>query len=141
MGEHIIDGEFQSDKYPWCKRGFVPLKITDPMAQKPLYAYAQKRREVDAEFSDDLCQCLLNSGYVRPEMADQKEEDRYKGSPLEKINNLKNEIVLLKNELKEAKEWLIKLTFQHDPDEQHDIEMCVLEFINTSGQKKANKND
>ena len=27
MGDHIIDGEFQSDKYPTCPRGKVPLSI------------------------------------------------------------------------------------------------------------------
>lgn len=37
QSEHIdADGEFQSDKYPWCAPGFVPLKLTDPMALGPL---------------------------------------------------------------------------------------------------------
>lgn len=63
MGEHLIDGEFQSDKYPWCQRGFVPLKITDPMAQPLLWRYAQSRREVDAQFSLDLEEALRLAGY------------------------------------------------------------------------------
>ena len=58
MGEHLIDGEFQSDKYPWCQRGFVPLKLTDPMAQPVLWEYAQARRAVDADFADDLEEAL-----------------------------------------------------------------------------------
>ena len=51
MGEHILDGEFQSDKYPWCEPGFVPLKLTDPMAQPVLWEYANVRRPVDAGFA------------------------------------------------------------------------------------------
>ena len=54
MGSHIVDGKFQSDKYSWCKPGFVPLKITDKMTQAELWSYAQRRRSVDPEFSDDL---------------------------------------------------------------------------------------
>ena len=63
MGEHIVNGEFQSDKYPWCKPGFVPLKLTDPMAQPVLWEYANVRRSVDAEFADDLQQALATAGY------------------------------------------------------------------------------
>lgn len=55
---HVIDGEFQSDKYPWCKRGFVPLKITDPNARKVLRLYAQLRRSVDSDFSHDLLEAI-----------------------------------------------------------------------------------
>ena len=58
-GEHINeDGEFQSDKYPWCQPGFVPLKLSDPMARSLLWAYAQRRRKVDEAFSLDLERCL-----------------------------------------------------------------------------------
>ena len=64
MGKHIIDGEFQSDKYDWSKRGFVPLKVTDPMAQPVLWEYAQWRRSVDAEFADDLEAALRAVGFV-----------------------------------------------------------------------------
>ena len=66
MPAHIIDGQFQSDKYPWCHPGFVPLKLTDPMAQPVLWEYARVRREVDAEFSDDLKLALVATGYCRP---------------------------------------------------------------------------
>lgn len=54
MGAHLIDGEFQSDKYPTCPRGKVPLSVKDPMARDLLQEYARRRRVVDAEFSDDL---------------------------------------------------------------------------------------
>jgi len=63
MGSHLIDGEFQSDKYPETPRGLVPLKPTDKMAQDLLWEYAQRRRDIDAEFSDDLEQALRNAGY------------------------------------------------------------------------------
>lgn len=33
MGSHIIDGEFQSDKYPTTPRGKVPLSVRDVTAQ------------------------------------------------------------------------------------------------------------
>lgn len=53
--EHINDdGEFQSDKYPWCKPGFVPLKLTDSDARIVLAQYAIMRRGIDPVFSDDL---------------------------------------------------------------------------------------
>lgn len=64
MGDHIdSDGRFQSDKYPWCRPDFVPLKVTDPMAQPVLWAYAEARREVDAEFADDLQARLAAVGF------------------------------------------------------------------------------
>jgi len=64
MGAHIIEGEFQSDKYPTTPRGKVPLSVKDTTAQDLLWEYAQRRRAVDAEFSDDLESALTNAGYV-----------------------------------------------------------------------------
>ena len=64
MGSHLIDGEFQSDKYPTTPRGCVPLKPSDPTAQDLLWEYAQRRRAVDAEFADDLEEALRLKGYV-----------------------------------------------------------------------------
>ncbi len=64
MGAHLIDGEFQSDKYPTCPRGKVPLSVKDKTAQDLLWTYAQRRRSVDAEFSDDLEEALRLAGYV-----------------------------------------------------------------------------
>lgn len=65
MGEHITEqGEFQSDKYPWCRAGFVPLKLTDPMARPVLWDYAGRREVVDKEFSDDLRTCLVTAGHT-----------------------------------------------------------------------------
>lgn len=69
MGAHLIDNEFQSDKYPSTPRGKVPLSVKDTTAQDLLWAYAQRRRAVDAEFADDLEAALLSAGYnggVRP---------------------------------------------------------------------------
>ncbi len=65
-GSHLVDGEFQSDKYPETPRGFVPLKLTDPMAQDLLWKYAERRREVDSQFSNDLQQALRLRGYKQP---------------------------------------------------------------------------
>lgn len=63
MGAHLIEGEFQSDKYPTCPRGKVPLSVKDISAQDLLWEYAQRRRAVDAEFSDDLETALRAAGY------------------------------------------------------------------------------
>lgn len=62
-GAHLIDGEFQSDKYPTTPRGKVPLSVKDVTAQDLLWEYAQRRRPVDAEFSDDLETALRLAGY------------------------------------------------------------------------------
>jgi hypothetical protein len=64
MGAHInAAGEFQSDKYPTCPAGKVPLSTKDPTAQDLLAIYAQRRRAVDAEFADDLLAALRAKGY------------------------------------------------------------------------------
>ncbi len=63
MGAHLIDGEFQSDKYPTTPRGKVPLSIKDTTAQQLLWEYAQRRRSVDAEFSTDLEEALRLAGF------------------------------------------------------------------------------
>jgi hypothetical protein len=60
---HLVDGDFQSDKYPTTPRGKVPLSTKDPMAQDLLWTYAQRRREVDAQFSDALETALSNHGF------------------------------------------------------------------------------
>lgn len=63
MGAHLINGEFQSDKYPDCPRGKVPLSCADVSAQDLLWEYAQRRRPIDAEFSEDLEEALHLQGY------------------------------------------------------------------------------
>lgn len=60
---HIVDGQFQSDKYPACPPGKVPLSVKDPTAQDLLWEYAQRRRLVDLEFADDLEFALRETGY------------------------------------------------------------------------------
>ena len=62
--EHINEaGEFQSDKYPWCQPGFVPLKLTDKIAQPLLWQYAMQRDKVDHEFAEDLMYALAQAGF------------------------------------------------------------------------------
>lgn len=64
MGAHLVGDEFQSDKYPTTPPGKVPLSVRDVTAQDLLWAYARRRRLVDAEFSDDLEEALRRSGYA-----------------------------------------------------------------------------
>lgn len=66
MGEHLIDDRFQSDKYPDCPRGKVPLSTKDPLAQDLLWKLAGRYERVDREFADDLRAALLIAGYVPP---------------------------------------------------------------------------
>jgi len=68
VGKHLIGGQFQSDKYPATPPGKVPLSVKDKTAQDLLWQYAQRRREVDAEFSKDLELALLTAGF-RPSQA------------------------------------------------------------------------
>ncbi len=75
MGSHIIDGEFQSDKYPTTPRGKVPLSVQDATAQDLLWKYAQRRRCVDTEFASDLEDALVAAGY-RPRQARHVEAER-----------------------------------------------------------------
>lgn len=70
MGTHLRDGEFQSDKYPTCPAGKVPLSTKDPMAQDLLLEYARRRRAVDPEFADDLEEALKLKGYPCPTCPD-----------------------------------------------------------------------
>lgn len=64
MCAHINeDGQFQSDKYPTCPAGKVPLSVKDKGAQDLLWLYAQRRRPIDAEFSADLETSLKNAGF------------------------------------------------------------------------------
>ena len=66
MGAHIVNGQFQSDKYPTTPAGKVPLSVKDKTAQDLLWEYAQRRRAVDSEFSNDLEACLIAEGFVPP---------------------------------------------------------------------------
>ena len=58
---HIKDGQFQSDKYPWCKPGFFPMKLTDKDAQDLLWIYAE--RTEDYRLGDDLRKMLRAAGF------------------------------------------------------------------------------
>lgn len=57
--EHLTwNNKFQSDKYNWCPAGFLPLKISDPMAYDLLEKYALRRGKIDPEFRRDLLEAL-----------------------------------------------------------------------------------
>ncbi len=60
-------GVFKSDKYGWCKAGFLVLKFTDPMAQDLIADYADRRVEIDQEFSEDVMTALDNVGFFSEE--------------------------------------------------------------------------
>jgi hypothetical protein len=66
MGSHLIDGEFQSDKYPTTPRGKVPLSVKDKSAQDLLWEYSKRHLSVDAEFSTDLQVALQLAGFRAP---------------------------------------------------------------------------
>ena len=63
MGAHLVNGKFQSDKYPTCPPGKVPLSVEDPMAQDLLWIYSLRRLKVDKEFSIDLETALRDAGF------------------------------------------------------------------------------
>jgi len=66
MPAHInADGKFQSDKYPTTPAGKVPLSCADVTAQDLLWEYARRREKVDAEFAQDLRQCLRAEGFPK----------------------------------------------------------------------------
>jgi hypothetical protein len=90
MGAHLNEaGKFQSDKYPTTPAGKVPLSVEDPTAQDLLWEYAQRRRSVDAEFSDDLETALREAGYAGSrddgddgDDVDDGDADRASGPPM-----------------------------------------------------------
>ena len=76
MSAHLVVVEgvttFQSDKYPVCPPGKVPLSVKDKAAQPLLWQYAQTHRKIDAEFSDDLETALKAAGYSPPTVDDDR---------------------------------------------------------------------
>jgi hypothetical protein len=70
MGAHLKDGKFQSDKYPSCPAGKVPLSTRDTTAQDLLWEYAQRRARVDVEFCNDLETALKLDGFVPTDTPD-----------------------------------------------------------------------
>jgi len=60
---HLTQRGVFRDKYDWCKKGFLALKFTDPMAQDLIDEYAYRRREIDIEFTEDVFTALHNVGY------------------------------------------------------------------------------
>jgi hypothetical protein len=78
--EHLVEGEFQSDKYPWVPRGFVLLNTKDKLAQGGLREVAARYERCagaeQASFGRDLAKALANAGYrdtrAAPETLEQK---------------------------------------------------------------------
>lgn len=107
MGKHLQSKKgnlhFKSDKYPWAKEDFVPLKVTDKDAQLPLLMYAMRHRQRDTEFSHDLLEILKTKGVdldpkypllfktvFEPELAelDNKDFDRIKAEIQKKLDKM-----------------------------------------------------
>ena len=57
-------GRFRSDKFKWCKAGYLPLSFTDVTAQPWIYGYAALRGIIDREFQEDVHTALKNVGYT-----------------------------------------------------------------------------
>lgn len=77
---HTIDGEFKSDKYKWCSQGFMPLKLSDKLAQDLLWQYALRKEltgsESDGDLAKDLKKALQNKGYAYVRVEPKKEEPK-----------------------------------------------------------------
>ncbi|KKN77031.1 hypothetical protein LCGC14_0363700 [marine sediment metagenome] len=56
-------GVFRSDKFPWCKPGFLALKFTDKTAQPWIWGYALLRGHLDRAFQEDVHYALIKQGY------------------------------------------------------------------------------
>lgn len=114
MGKHLIDGEFQSDKYPTTPHGKVPLSVKDPMAQDLLAEYARRRREVDSEFSDDLEEALKLAGFKQADSEDITQRIRQwcdepsHRLPVEEMVDALEEIRALRSDLGRAKQSTAK---------------------------------
>ena len=63
MSHHIVAGEFKSDKFPGCPAGMVPLSTSSPRAMDLLWELAQRYKEKDPEFAEDLEFALRAKGY------------------------------------------------------------------------------
>lgn len=57
-------GRFRSDKYKWCKPGYLALSFTDVTAHPWIYGYAALRGIIDREFQEDVHTALANAGYT-----------------------------------------------------------------------------
>jgi hypothetical protein len=60
---HIIDGKFQSDRYPTAPPDTVPMLLTDPRWQDLIWIYAERWRSLDAHFADELQAHLIRHGF------------------------------------------------------------------------------
>jgi len=141
MGSHLIDGKFQSDKYPTCPRGKVPLSIEDPMAQDLLWEYAQRRRSVDGEFSADLETALGIAGYElreRNNSAPWPRVDRYMSD---------SDLSIAADHIKKSVDWskLPKLAaiFENRPSVNrywHELVALTLTSLEVNGEAIARRN-
>lgn len=119
MGEHLIDGEFQSDKYPTTPRGKVPLSVKDRVAQPLLWWYAMHHRAIDPAFSDDLQAALRVAGYEPPQ-----------GEP---------DYPALKGQLWTWDEWAEEPGYDSDTGAPSLHQLCAAISVWASGQSQADR--
>lgn len=66
---HIVNGKWQSDRYPTAPPDTVPMLLTDPRWQDLIWEYAERWRKDDPEFTDELQAHLIRHGFRPPEGA------------------------------------------------------------------------
>lgn len=131
MSTHIVDGEFQSDKYPTCPRGKVPLSVKDKTAQDLLWEYAQRHRTVDAEFSDDLESALLVAGFSKPGPGLMEAHTKNTAAILERERSAMADGVTAVKKAIRGREWLRlgRGSYEYDDDRWKDEFGAVLDGI------------
>lgn len=114
MGTHIINGEFQSDKYPSCPAGKVPLSVKDKAAQPLLWQYAQTHRSIDPEFSDDLETALRAAGYSPPTVDDDR-------------------VLVIRARLAAGVSWKVDGTPDQEPEVRRILKVCAKRIEELAG--------
>lgn len=131
---HLINDEFQSDKYPGTPRGKVPLSTTDPTAQDLLWEYAQRRRSVDVEFADDLETALHAKGYVpseHPPLQPKKRTGFFLVNKLTGYVAAENETLQTAEEARQCigdtmDDWAVEER-EREPNEEEEVEDALAE--------------
>lgn len=98
MGDHLTaKGKFQSDKFPTCPEGLVPLSTSDPMAQDLLCIYAWRRFIKDHGFTEDLLEALRADGFdpamVFPDVAQARAQAQADGEAAHRKKELKKKLI------------------------------------------------
>ena len=63
MRSHIVNGKWQSDRYPTAPADTVPMLLTDPRWQDLIWIYAERWRQEDPVFTEELQEHLVRHGF------------------------------------------------------------------------------